>query len=177
MDFPYYAELESTLKCHPVCLTIGYVLVLMVWKFACLRDDPKSQCWVELELNSPVNTVKVMSSQSVHLLTFSWGGFVPLAVNQYFVHMLAPVTDNCPSCLFVWFGLNVAFNLFQSYRDGVWMWQGAQCSLPLLYQQKGKNGRRNYFMINLHQSNVAKLRFKLVSYDLCICSWWCYPSH
>ena len=32
-------------------------------------------------------------------------------------------------CLFVWFGLNVAFNLFQSYRDGVWMWQGAQCSL------------------------------------------------
>ena len=30
---------------------------------------------------------------------------------------------------FVWFGLNVAFNLFQSYRDGVWMWQGAQCSL------------------------------------------------
>ena len=31
--------------------------------------------------------------------------------------------------LFVWFGLNVAFNLFQSYCDGVWMWQGAQCSL------------------------------------------------
>ena len=30
---------------------------------------------------------------------------------------------------FVWFGLNVAFNLFQSYRDCVWMWQGAQCSL------------------------------------------------
>ena len=28
-------------------------------------------------------------------------------------------------CLFVFFGLNV----FQSYRDGVWMWQGAQCSL------------------------------------------------
>ena len=30
---------------------------------------------------------------------------------------------------FVWFVLNVAFNLFQSYRDGVWMWQRAQCSL------------------------------------------------
>ena len=26
-------------------------------------------------------------------------------------------------CLFVWFGINVTFNLFQSYRDGVWMWQ------------------------------------------------------
>ena len=30
-------------------------------------------------------------------------------------------------CLF--FGLNVASTIFQSYRDGVWMWQGAQCSL------------------------------------------------
>ena len=35
----------------------------------------------------------------------------------------------CGEGLFVWFGLNVAFNLFQSYRDGVWMLQGVQCSL------------------------------------------------
>ena len=32
--------------------------------------------------------------------------------------------------VFVLVGLYVAFStIFQSYRDGVWMWQGAQCSL------------------------------------------------
>ena len=34
---------------------------------------------------------------TINLPHISWAGLDLLAVNQYFVHILSPVTDNCPS--------------------------------------------------------------------------------
>ena len=36
--------------------------------------------------------------------------------------------------------------------------------LPFLNQQKGENDSRNYFMINLHETNVAELGFELATH-------------
>ena len=57
-------------------------------------------CWfvcLSWEFYGPVNTVKVMLSQSFNLPSLSWASLVLEAVNQYFVLKLSPVTDNCPS--------------------------------------------------------------------------------
>ena len=43
-----------------------------------------------------VNTVKVMSSQSINLLTLF---LARVMVNQYFVHIFSPATDKCTSCI------------------------------------------------------------------------------
>ena len=53
-------------------------------------------CFVILR---PRETSKVMSGRSVSLTTLFLGRLRPPlgAVNQYFVHILSPVTDNCPS--------------------------------------------------------------------------------
>ena len=48
---------------------------------------------VGLEFNNPVNTIKVMSSQSVYLTTLFLGSF-PLNSYPVFVHIFSPETDN-----------------------------------------------------------------------------------
>ena len=58
-------------------------------------------CFLKIRLRfyGTINTIKVMSSQSVILLTLFLGRFRPtkrLTVNQYLVLILLPVTDNCP---------------------------------------------------------------------------------
>ena len=79
------------------------------------------------------STAVVMSGRSVHQTTFFFLGKLDYAVNQYFVHIFLPVTDNNHSRI--------------SKRD--------------------ENGRRNYFMINLHASMGPGLD---QARDLWICS-------
>ena len=52
--------------------------------------------------------------------------FVAIATNQK-----QQFRQNLCVCLFD-LGLTSLSTIFQSYRDSVWMWQGAQCSLLVL---------------------------------------------
>ena len=47
----------------------------------------------DLEFNGHVNTIKGMSSWSVHI--FPWQAWSSKLLTQYFVYILLPVTDNC----------------------------------------------------------------------------------
>ena len=53
--------------------------------------------WFDKEFYSPVNTVNLCPDSQSTYTHFSWVGLVLLAVNQYFVHILWQVTDNCLS--------------------------------------------------------------------------------
>ena len=64
-----------------------YKLSVVLTDFVCLS-------W---EFYGPVNTLKLMYSQSVNLLTNFLGRLNPLSSLPVLVRILSPVTDNCPS--------------------------------------------------------------------------------
>ena len=50
----------------------------------------------EFEFYMPVNTVRVISSQSVDLLKLFLGRLSPPSGRSVLVNLLSPVADNCP---------------------------------------------------------------------------------
>ena len=51
---------------------------------------------LDFEFYGPANTVMVMSSRSVNLITLFLGSFSPLSGYPVLVYILSPVTENCP---------------------------------------------------------------------------------
>ena len=97
--------------------------------------------WVQLSLSPTRKLAVTISDVLWNDKCFVWHDFKGLSVHMVdlpllFTRKTTFVISYLLSwmlspffCLFVLFGLNVAFKIFQSYRDGVWVWQAAECSI------------------------------------------------
>ena len=97
------------------------------------------------------STAMVIAERSVHLTTLFFLGKLEQAVNQFFVHILLLVTDSNPS----------------------WMIQRKGEEWP-------KNDRRNYFLINIHESmgpSRDRTRDPWICSQTHICCQTCYRLH
>ena len=90
------------------------------------------KCWLVLEFNDPVNTVKVISSQLVYLTTLFLGKLRSLSSLPYL-------------CTF--FRQEQTTARLESAEGTEWL----QKYFMTLNQQKGQNDCTKYFMITLHK--------------------------